>query len=140
VSRAQFQAVMAGTVVAKTPHFVLHQRVLSLDVPSAIPLDLPIDGPDALFKGAAFWSGAMVPKRWAKRAVTRNAVKRQVFAVMALFDTAFKNQPRAAYVIRLRSGFDKKRFISASSDALKTAVRLELLQLFSRWLACEPSP
>lgn len=72
--------------------------------------------------------GAMVPKRWAKRAVTRNAVKRQIYAVSAeaasVFDTA-------AYVVRLRSAFDRNFFASATSDALKAAVRLELQQLFS---------
>ncbi len=70
----------------------------------------------------------MVPKRWAKRAVTRNAIKRQIYSVSAesgaLLDTA-------AYVVRLRAGFDRVRFISATSEALKSAVRLELQQLFA---------
>jgi ribonuclease P protein component len=35
-------------------------------------------------------------------------------------------------VVRLRSEFDRKHFISASSDALKAAVRTELEQLFAR--------
>jgi len=33
-------------------------------------------------------------------------------------------------VVRLRSGFDRKQFISATSTLLKQAVRLELEQLF----------
>jgi len=37
----------------------------------------------------------------------------------------------AAHVVRLRSGFDKARFVSASSDALKRAVRTELQVLFA---------
>jgi ribonuclease P protein component len=33
--------------------------------------------------------------------------------------------------VRLRATFDRKQFISASSDQLKLAVRLELEQLFA---------
>jgi len=71
----------------------------------------------------------MVPKRWAKRAVTRNAIKRQIYSVAAEFE------PRlavAAHVVRLRATFDRKQFISASSELLKAAVRRELNQLFRR--------
>jgi ribonuclease P protein component len=71
----------------------------------------------------------MVPKRWAKRAVTRNAIKRQVYAVSASFEPMLSC---AAHVVRLRSGFDRQRFVSATSDDLKAAVRQELLQLFSK--------
>jgi ribonuclease P protein component len=39
---------------------------------------------------------------------------------------------QAAHVVRLRSGFDKTRYVSATSDALKVAVREELQQLFER--------
>lgn len=70
----------------------------------------------------------MVPKRWAKRAVTRNAIKRQIYSVSADFGTVLDT---AAYVIRLRSAFDRVCFISATSEALKSAVRLELQQLFA---------
>lgn len=71
----------------------------------------------------------MVPKRWAKRAVTRNTIKRQIYALGAEFE------PRlmfAAHVVRLRSTFDRKQFVSATSDVLRQAVRAELKQLFKR--------
>ena len=71
----------------------------------------------------------MVPKRWAKRAVTRNAIKRQIYNVSAEFESVFAER---AHVVRLRATFDRKQFISATSDALKTAVREELRQLFTR--------
>ena len=71
----------------------------------------------------------MVPKRWAKRAVTRNAIKRQIYTVSQDYETLL---PMAAHVVRLRSGFDKAHFISATSDALKAAVSNELRQLFTR--------
>lgn len=73
--------------------------------------------------------GAMVPKRWAKRAVTRNAIKRQIYSVSTEFESVL---PVAAHVVRLRLGFDRKQFISATSDELKASVRLELQQLFAR--------
>ncbi len=71
----------------------------------------------------------MVPKRWAKRAVTRNAIKRQIYNVSTEYESAMTV---AAHVVRLRSGFDRKQFISASSELLKDAVRLELQQLFAK--------
>jgi ribonuclease P protein component len=75
------------------------------------------------------WIGAMVPKRWAKRAVTRNAIKRQIYTVTQAFEARL---PAAAHVVRLRAGFDRVRFVSATSDALKQAVRGELHELFAR--------
>ncbi len=71
----------------------------------------------------------MVPKRWAKRAVTRNTIKRQIYTVGAESSEGLAPQ---AYLVRLRSGFDRARFPSATSDALKAAVRSELQQLFAR--------
>ena len=71
----------------------------------------------------------MAPKRWARRAVTRNAIKRQIYTVAAALEPQWQV---AAYVVRLRATFDRKHFVSASSDALKAAVRAELLQLFAR--------
>ncbi len=74
--------------------------------------------------------GAMVPKRWAKRAVTRNAIKRQIYTLSAEFEARLSV---SAYVVRLRAGFDRKQFVSASSELLKDAVRLELQQLFAKF-------
>ena len=73
----------------------------------------------------------MAPKRWAKRAVTRNAIKRQIYQLSTDLGSQF---PHAAHVVRLRASFDRKQFVSASSDVLKTAVRSELLALFNRAL------
>ncbi|MEF9962816.1 MAG: ribonuclease P protein component [Comamonas sp.] len=134
-TRPQFQAAMAGGTIARTAHFALHRLVLASDAagitaaPSE-PGDQPSKVvPQALFAFEATWLGAMVPKRWARRAVTRNAIKRQIFAVAALHEAQL---PVAAHVVRLRSTFDRKQFISPSSDVLKQAVRAELMQLFAR--------
>lgn len=109
--------------MARTPHFALHRCALEV---SARAGDKPAA---ALFEPPAVWLGAMVPKRWARRAVTRNAIKRQIYNVSASFEALL---PQAAYVVRLRSGFDRAAFPSASSAALKSAVRAELVQLFER--------
>ena len=118
-TRAQFQAVLAGSTVARTSHFALHRCSLDASEGEAA----------SLFDVQGVWLGAMVPKRWAKRAVTRNAIKRQIYNVSAAPDVAL---PVAAHVVRLRSGFDRKVFVSATSEKLKTAVRLELEQLLKR--------
>ena len=75
------------------------------------------------------WIGAMTPKRWARRAVTRNAVRRQIYTVGDAFEQRLQG---AAHVVRLRATFDRARFVSATSDQLKRAVRCELLQLLDR--------
>ena len=137
-TRPQFQATMAGGTVARTAHFALHR--LALDAGSAAPSALvaPDTGTGTALVPSLFaqtdeaWLGAMVPKRWARRAVTRNAIKRQIYNVATSFEPCLL---QAAHVVRLRTAFDRKLFVSASSDLLKRAVRTELLQLFERGTA-----
>jgi ribonuclease P protein component len=102
--------------------------------PQGAPSGSNTDTPASLFKTQEVWLGAMVPKRWARRAVTRNTIKRQIYAISAEFEVRL---PCAAHVVRLRSEFDRRQFISATSSLLKNAVRLELEQLFER--AAKPS-
>lgn len=114
---------MAGGTVSRTLHFALHRR--SLDLQNA---DGGAKTPAAALQlKPGVWMGALIPKRWAKRAVTRNAIKRQIYTVSAAVPL-----PQVAHVVRLRTTFDRKQFVSASSDALKTAVQGELQQLFER--------
>ena len=87
--------------------------------------------PQASFAVDGLWIGAMVPKRWARRAVTRNLIKRQVYSIAAQHETML---PVAAYLVRLRGTFDRMQFKSARSDALHAAVRGEIEQLFSKAL------
>ena len=81
------------------------------------------------------WLGAMAPKRWAKRAVTRNLIKRQIYSVASRYESLL---PKAAHVVRLRAGFDREQFRSAASDQLKTAVCSEIELLFSKALGIMP--
>ena len=127
-TRPQFQAVLAGSIVAKTEHFALHRNGLNAKAPRTLPHkeqggNLPVP---ALFPVQTMWLGAMVPKRWAKRAVTRNAIKRQIYTVSAGF---LHQYPQGAFLVRLRREFSRKEFLSASSVELKETVRAELLVL-----------
>jgi len=136
-TRTQFQAVLAGQTIARTAHFALHCAALDAPAPvSAKPVPASATQ-KPLFAVQDVWVGAMVPKRWARRSVTRNAIKRQIYTVSALMEKAL---PCAAHVVRLRAGFDKKQFVSATSDSLKTVVRLELNQLFGKLGPAVPGP
>ena len=142
-TRPQFQAAMSGGVIARTAHFALHRLVLepaqAADLSASTgPGSLPsTQGPQALFAvpGVVYpqvWVGPLVPKRWAKRSVTRHAIKRQVYVVAESCAAQLESLPsKAAFVVRLRAGFDRKHFTSACSDTLKAAVRAELQQLFA---------
>lgn len=117
---------MAGAPVSKTPHFALHRAGLD-----------GIRGEHVLFPVVDAWVGVLLPKRWAKRAVTRNAIRRQIYEAVRGLSARL---PHAALVVRLRNEFSRKVFVSASSDALKHAVRAELEQLLGRVLAPERMP
>ena len=132
-TRPQFQAALAGGTVSRTAHFALHRLPLTarVDAPEAMAgtAGPAPDEAQALFALDGVWIGAMVPKRWARRAVTRNTIKRQIYAVSSRFADRL---PHAAHVVRLRSAFDRRQFVSATSEQLKLAVRQELEQLFER--------
>ena len=123
-TRSQFQAVLAGKTLARTPHFALHSCPLEQPAPK-----VQVPGSVALFPVSGVWLGAMVPKRWAKRAVTRNAIKRQIYNVSVEHASALME---CANVVRLRAGFDRALFVSATSAELKAAVRAELVTLLAR--------
>ena len=120
-TRPQFQAVLGGALVAKTSHFALHRAELDVHVLASTPSQAK-----SLFPVHDTWLGAMAPKRWAKHAVTRNAIKRQIYSVSSGLKQFF---PQAAFLVRLRRGFSRTDYKSASSAALKDSVRIELLIL-----------
>jgi ribonuclease P protein component len=151
-NRAQFEAVLAERVLVRSAHFALHRHPLegqrvteaahrapltdnapAMQTAPILPESAPAPstrppGPP-LFAPAGLWLGAMVPKRWAKRSVTRHAIKRQIYELgRALLPAS----DQAAYVLRLRAGFSRELFRSSSSEPLKQAVRAELQDLMSR--------
>lgn len=144
-SRQQFQHLLGVAPAAKTSHFCLHR--------------LPA-GPwlQADFSACALWVGVLVPKRWARRAVTRNLIRRQIYAV-ALEQCRARlrdcDQPLAV-LVRLRGGFHpaparrtkggsrqgnaawrghehgREPLRSAASPLLRLAVHQQLQTLFAR--------
>ena len=135
-TRSQFQAVLAGEKIASTTHFVLHRCVFQ--APSTRQPASVLDARKPGVGVTQVWIGAMVPKRWVKRAVSRNAIKRQIYNVSAEFETVL---PVAAHLVRVRRAFDRKHFLSAESVLLKRAVRAELMHLFTMATGhpCTPS-
>jgi ribonuclease P protein component len=119
-------------MVASTEHFALHCLALPSmpELPPGEPARVhranALAGPASLFPTPGAWIGALVPKRWARRAVTRNALKRQIYTLAASLATG---QTQSAYVVRLRKAFARVDYVSASSLLLKQAARRELLAL-----------
>ena len=116
-TRAQFQAALASSLIAKSTHFAMHQVEFNL---------LAAPQLSVLFPSQVLWAGAMVPKRWAKRAVTRNTIKRQIYTAMSGLNNG---SVQAAFLIRQRREFSRQMFPSATSPELRRAVRVELLDL-----------
>ncbi len=77
----------------------------------------------------------VVPKRHAKRAVTRSLIKRQMRRAALTHGAALG---AGALLIRLRGAFDRRQYPSAASDALRQAVCAELDALFERAAAAAP--
>ena len=83
------------------------------------------------------WLGLVVPKRHAKRAVTRNLIKRQIRTAMA---SHAGNLPGGLWVVRLKQPFDRKQFVSPASDQLQQAAHAEVAQLFARAVSASAGP
>lgn len=124
--RADFERVLgagAASIVARSPHFVLHHLPESGQLSTGFVRDggLLVDGS----KGSPrpVYVGVVIPKRWARRAVTRNVLRRQMYAALARCRHVL---PGGTWVARLRSSFDLRQFPSADSLALRRAARAEM--------------
>ena len=144
VASADFERVLGLRSRASTVHFAVHHVAGSpgarngagegagptklstiADRERAKPVeDLPVSDLSA----PASWIGAVVPKRHARRAVTRSLLKRQIYAAVE------RHRARLApglWIVRLRSPFDRSQFVSAASPALARAARAELDDLLA---------
>lgn len=72
------------------------------------------------------WLGAVVPKRHARRAVTRNLIKRQIRSAAQRLDAGLQPLPPGLWLVRMRAPFDRAVFASAASAALTLEARREL--------------
>jgi ribonuclease P protein component len=152
VASADFERVLGSRSRAATAHFALHHlagrpapRAATaakagpgkLSTIEALSSPLPVeDLPATAPLTAPSWVGAVVPKRHARRAVTRSLLKRQIYAA------AERHRERMApglWIVRLRSPFDVARFASAASPALRRSARAELDALLAAAIAL-PSP
>lgn len=67
--------------------------------------------------------GMVVPKRHARRSVTRALVRRQLREGLRRYAAQL---PAGDWVLRLRAPFDRQAFPSAASDALAVVLRQEI--------------
>ena len=152
VVSADFERVLGLRSRAATAHFAVHHlaarpspppaalKRLSASKLSTIESNkstLPVEDSSAKAPAPAdSWVGAVVPKRHARRAVTRSLIKRQIYAA------AERHRDRMApglWIVRLRSPFDRGEFPSAASRALLRRARDELDHLLGAAVAL-PSP
>ncbi len=144
VHKADFERLLATRSQLRSAHFAIHhvgqrpQAPVKRDV-SLVSRELstefiPADQAPVDNIGGAVWMGCVVPKRHAKRAVTRNLLKRQI---RAAFVRHAGRLPGGLWLVRLRLGFAAAQFVSARSDLLAAAARAELDRLLGD---VRPSP
>jgi ribonuclease P protein component len=139
VQSADFQRLLATPMRSRSAHFAVHHVAVGPALPSrrvvhpsstelsteiapqrAAAVDKPLEG---------HWLGSVIPKRHARRSVTRNLLRRQIRAAMA---DQLQRLPPGLWLVRLRTPFARQDFPSAASQALRQAARAELVQLFER--------
>lgn len=153
--RAVFEQALKTKPLARSEHFVLHHcshaPVVVDGAAAKRPAGRPDDGstgmlstisgqdrqevvdnlittrPEVSPKRLALCLGLVVPKRHAKRAVTRNTIKRQARALGSMHGAALGE---GAYVLRLKAPFAPPTYRAATSDALRAAVRHEIDTMF----------
>jgi len=84
------------------------------------------NAPEPVDKLSDHWLGTVLPKRLARRSVTRNLLRRQIRGAMSRH---LHRLPPGLWVVRLRSPYGREQFPSAASDALRRAARQELDRL-----------
>jgi len=139
VDSSQFERVLRAPRRAGTAHFAAHHLALAIErpagaheepgtgelstevvLPCAPPVEnFPHPGPRAV--------GAVVPKRHARRAVTRSLLKRQIYAAA---DRHAAILASGLWIVRLRAPFERCAFPSAASNRLRQLARAELDALF----------
>ncbi len=132
---ADFQRLLSVPHSLRSTHFAVHY-LKGVPVPSAwgrptkLSTDQPPSCPDPVDDTpAGRWLGCVVPKRHARRSVTRSTLKRQIRAAVQRHE---QHLPPGLWVVRLRQPFAPLQYPSADSQALRAAARDELEQLLAR--------
>lgn len=140
---ADFERALAAQPRARSAHFAAHHlaRVPSRAAASwnrAGAADLSTGDPEACTQPVdeslppapdRCWFGTVVPKRHARKAATRNLLRRQIRAAIERHHAALAH---GLWLVRLRAPFDAHRYHSAASAALRAAARDELDALLTR--------
>lgn len=139
VHKADFERLLATRSRARSTHFAVHHvsgapfrplppalRAAAAELSTGLAPGHPQPVDDL---AGELWIGCVVPKRHARRAVTRSLLKRQI---RATFDRHAASLPGGLWLVRLRAGFPVADFPSARSLALAQAARAELDGLLSR--------
>lgn len=139
VHRADFERLLGTASRSRSAHFAVHHLMTrpscratqqrdttssELSTSGGLELAPAVDN-----LGGRRWLGALVPKRHAKRAVTRNLLRRQIRAAMSRH---VEQLPEGLWLVRVRSPFSSKLFPSAASDALSVEAAGELERLLAR--------
>jgi ribonuclease P protein component len=139
VHKVDFERLLATPPKSRSAHFVVHHVASGPSAPvfkrrmtdesELSTVDAPIGASTVDKLPAGHWLGCVIPKRHARRSVTRNLLRRQIRTVMTTH--AGRLNP-GIWLVRLRAPFPRDKFPSASSDALRCAARDELAVLFTR--------
>lgn len=132
---ADFQRAMGTRPVARSPHFSVH-FLPPVDKLSTTPVVAGVN------TGSHGRLGLVLPKRMARRAVTRNLIKHQARALWCEHVRLHGSQPdhvpsqvpgalQGDWVLRLKAPWPVAEFPSAKSQPLKQAVRAELMALLA---------
>lgn len=139
IHKADFESLISAPQWSRSAHFALHhlskgpsdpgKRASALEAAKistglSETMQHPVDK-----RPSAVWAGAMVPKRHARRAVTRNLIKRQV---RQAFERHAPVLPPGLWLVRLKRMFSPTEFPSARSERLAEATRTELEELLRR--------
>lgn len=116
-----FTALLSGRPVSRTEHFAAYHR--RTDKLSTSTVHKPVQAVDGAPGGAGLVVGFVIPKRNAKRAVTRVVIRRQMRAAVARHGAGLA---AGEWALRLRVPWNPKQFRSATSAGLVEAVRAEL--------------
>jgi len=142
---ADFERVLQAGSRARSHWFALHHVAAEPSRAGAHKLSTacPPDGhrvvDEAVEPPGGHWLGLVVPKRLARRAVTRNLVKRLGRASLAEQLSGAQPLPPGLWVLRLRSPIDRKQYPSARSEPLRLALREDLQTLWRRALNPRPA-
>lgn len=126
---ARFESAMAVRPLARSAHFMVHHLATNqLSTGNVPPLSQAVDGSvdnpvDNRTEMAALRLGLVVPKRHARRSVTRTLVKVQIRAGMRRH---LDSLVAGDWVVRLRAPIDRKQFPSARSEALAALLHAEI--------------